>query len=1206
MPNSLASDTPATAPAPARTPGAPSDAVLDANLRALARLSPDAAEAIRRAGPCADAEFFPTDDGALGARLGGRLLASARRPREEAQRFCEGVDVRDAAGIVVAGFGLGLHVEELARSAGRTVLLIVYEPDVELLRAVLERVDMSAALHGSNVLLLTDPDDAAAISAGLTGMEAFIAMGVEIVEHPPSVPRLGDSAARFGRTLARVVAAVRTNVVTTMMQTETTTRNTLMNVAWYAGREGVEPLRGACAGLPAVVVSAGPSLERNMRLLAAPGVRERCVIVAVQTALKPLLNAGVRPHFVTALDYHEISARFYEGLTPADVAGVTLIAEPKANPAILDAFPGAVRCPRDEFLDAALGDDLAGEHGAVPSGATVAHLSYYFARWLGCDPVALIGQDLGFTDGQYYAGGAAIHDVWAPELNMFRTLEMMEWERIVRSRAILRRAEDHLGRPVYTDEQMATYLAQFERDFRADAARGLRIVDATEGGVRKTHAETATLADFLRRHAHDDAPRLPDLDPPAAYAEPSRRADVRDRLRDVRQGVWRIGECARKADRLLEEMLTHHDDQPRVNRLIGAVDRVRDEAVATQPAYELVHRFNQAGSFNRARADRAIALERDLPPLERQRRQIERDAQNVRWMGDAADALGALLDEALRVYDGAVKPTRDSAPRRTPAPTLAGERAPTKAKQPTRVDAVVHVPGDSRALRETFAGRMRLLSTLDRLTRCARIDRVFLLTDDVEGVREAVSGAGARVFHVEQADGAALRMRTDRAHALRRFAPDSWRGAPGGLTVFDEALAPEALLPLMQREGMNAALLVGADWALVDPALCDAVIDRHLEHPERHPLAFTQAAPGLCGVVIDRRIVEEMARAGDKAGAFGTLGGLLSYLPVRPKADPIAQPVCVRIDAEVRDAGVRCIPDTRSGARAMEAALGGADAATIDALSLVRTLRAHRGNGEAAPRELFVELCDTPTTARRRIGAGARQDGAGATASLASFARLLEAYASVRDDLVVSFEGRGDTLAHPAWADFVACARERGSGAIHVRTDLRCAPESVDALLAAAPDTVSVDLLAETPETYHALTGFDDFARVQANVERLLELRPGAGWMPGPWLGVRITRCDATYTEVETFYDRWLLRTGGVGGAIIDPLLRPIEGERIAPLPAPRLLRERVAGERMFLRCDGAAALDEHFEHAVAHDAAADPAGAWRAVREARAGGGGA
>jgi hypothetical protein len=89
-----------------------------------------------------------------------------------------------------------------------------------------------------------------------------------------------------------------------------------------------------------VIVSAGPSLERNLHLLAEPGVRERVVIVAAQTMLKPLLRKGIKPHFVCALDYHELSKRFYEGLTAEDVEGVTLVVEPKANPAILDSFPG--------------------------------------------------------------------------------------------------------------------------------------------------------------------------------------------------------------------------------------------------------------------------------------------------------------------------------------------------------------------------------------------------------------------------------------------------------------------------------------------------------------------------------------------------------------------------------------------------------------------------------------------------------------------------------------------------------------------------------------------------------------------------------------------------------------------------------------------------------------------------------------------------
>mgnify|MGYP006914685245 CR=1 FL=1 len=81
------------------------------------------------------------------------------------------------------------------------------------------------------------------------------------------------------------------------------------------------------------------------------------------------------------------------------------------------------------------------------------------SRWLGdvyTSPVILVGQDLAFTDGQYYSAGAAIHDVWAPELGAFRTLETLEWERIVRMRSLLRKVRAQGGGEAYSDEQLAT------------------------------------------------------------------------------------------------------------------------------------------------------------------------------------------------------------------------------------------------------------------------------------------------------------------------------------------------------------------------------------------------------------------------------------------------------------------------------------------------------------------------------------------------------------------------------------------------------------------------------------------------------------------------------------------------------------------------------------------------------------------------------
>src|SRR5690606_8964302 len=94
-----------------------------------------------------------------------------------------------------------------------------------------------------------------------------------------------------------------------------------------------------------------------------------------------------------------------------------------------------------------------------------------------------------------------------------RTLEMFEHERIVRARRMLRRATDSLGRPVWTDEQMEAYRLQFERDFAADVRRGLRVIDATEGGVHKAHAQTMSLAEALEAFGAGalDLPPAPEI-----------------------------------------------------------------------------------------------------------------------------------------------------------------------------------------------------------------------------------------------------------------------------------------------------------------------------------------------------------------------------------------------------------------------------------------------------------------------------------------------------------------------------------------------------------------------------------------------------------------------------------------------------------------------------------------------------------------------
>lgn len=1149
--------------------------IFERNIRALARTSPGIVRRLAQVAPDTGVEIFDTPEGGPSGvlRRDGRerALASRRRPLAEARRLVDGVDLASHGAIAVAGFGLGHHVRLLAERAGPMSLIIVYEPDVPLLRAVLEEIDCTGWLCKSNVVIV-EQEEQAALASALEGFQALVGMGLELIEHPPSLPRLGERAGAFTKAVTSVVRALRTTLATTLTQSEITLRNCLMNVEHYAQQPGIEELRDSRCGRPGVVVSAGPSLSRNLDLLGKEGVRDRCTIIAVQTVLRPMLDRGIRPHFVVSLDHHEISRRFFEGLSEEDVRGVTLVAEPKVNPAVLDAFPGEIRLTADDKLDGLLGEGLARRRGVLPPGATVAHLAYELARHLGCDPVVLIGQDLGFTDGQYYADGAAIHDVWAAELGEFRTLEMFEHERIVRSRHQLTRATDQLGRPIYTDEQMHSYLVQFEELFERDRQRGLVTIDATEGGVAKRSTEIMPLRDALERFV----PAVEALRAWQTGGAPPREhttAAVRERIRRVRNDARRIGRLSTKTDGRLEKMLEAQRDQKRIGQLIAEVERIRDEVTALEPAWTLVQFINQTGSLNRLKADRQIELERDLEPLERQRRQIERDRANVRGLAAAAGRLEHLLERTLAAVDGGGKLVRDEAPQ-------ASSRASRRIGARSRVRAIIPVEpgrsslGLSRDLAEPLRdGRNALELTLLRLAQSDRLAGCVLLAEEPERVRALLHHLPPRFdVQVEHVPRAGSLARSRAIASARLFAPASWRGGPAALTVYDELLDPTSLAVVMDDLGLAAVALVGPDWPLVDPDLTDRLIDR-LGEREQRQLAFCQAAPGLAPVLLGRSLVADLARQQATGGPFASLAGVLGYLPDAGRADLIARDECVQIAPALRDVGARVTADcphrTAELAGVLDA-LGDAGA-TIAGAALGEALASLAATDLASgPQQPTLEVCTGRLTSGERALWARQPEGEHRrTLEVELACGWIAQLAAMRRDLALTIGGAGDPLQHPDLPRFIEIARSAGVCSIHVRTDLLADEATIDALLDAEPDLISVDLLAHDAATYRRLAGIHAFERVQRNIARVLARRGAPTALdpvPTPWLVPRITRCDAVYEQIEPFYDHWL-RT--CGACVIDPVPAASEGERIMPLTPPRLVAARGGLDRPLIRCDG-------------------------------------
>ncbi|HEX7010513.1 MAG TPA: 6-hydroxymethylpterin diphosphokinase MptE-like protein [Phycisphaeraceae bacterium] len=617
------------------------NSIWSANLAHLRRTEPALAARLEQAAP-AKLDWSPSQAGPLTATIDHHSrplwLASRFDPLKEAQKLTEAIDYQKTACVVILGMGLGYHVAHVAQQLDGRGILIVFEPDLSLLRAVLERIDHTAWLGKPWVVLADASTDRAALSQRADRYAAMLTQGTQLISHPPSRQRHPEAMSTFSQAVTEMLAYCRTTIATALVNSSRTCRNLAGNLAHYAAGATTNELHNVARGYPAVCVGAGPCLAKNVDLLRDPAVRRNVVLISAQTTLKPLLDRGIYPDFVTALDYSQICQRFYEGLPP--LPQVTLVVEPKAHPTILESFPGPIRVTPSNFNDELLGK-LARPMIPLRSGATVAHLSFYLAQHLGCDPIIFIGQDLGFSDGLYYAPGTAVHQVWSSELNTFNTVEMMEWQRIVRHKGHLKRLKDVHDQPIFSDEQMLTYLKQFERDF---ASAREKIIDATEGGLPKAHTQRMTLAEALAQHAVKPVPPIPlpqqDLD-----------ADRLDALLDLLQRRLRevadLENTSRQTIPILRKMQEHQRDSARMKKLFEQLHKhQRHVHEDLQGAFCLVNALNTIGAFKRARADRAIAG-RQGDPFERQIQQIQRDIENLDWLIQACDEAMEIFREAL-------------------------------------------------------------------------------------------------------------------------------------------------------------------------------------------------------------------------------------------------------------------------------------------------------------------------------------------------------------------------------------------------------------------------------------------------------------------------------------------------------------------------------------------------------------------------------
>ncbi len=643
--------TTSTLPGSAAAPSIPqtpvdASAVFLANMAALWHRDPQLAQRIDEVRDEDRLELVPTRSGAATVAVdtpkGPTLLHSRYDPVKDAAKLIDAVEIDGKFCFVVLGFGLGYHVRELFRRLKGDAVIVVVEPSLALLSTALACLNLSDIIASGRLVVL-DQLDKAIVHEKLQPHNTLMMLGARFVNHPPSQRVAGEFHARARALITDLTAFSRMTLLTLVGNAQVTCRNIAHNLPKYLTTPPINVLGNRFKGAPAIIVSAGPSLRKNIELLAE--AKGNAVLCATQTMFKPLLARGIVPDFVTSLDFHAVSKQYFSDVK--DFHGVHLVAEPKVSWHVLDDYDGPVSLLRSAFGAELIGEKLAARDGLKP-GATVAHLAFYLAEYMGCDPIIFVGQDLAFTGNCFYVPGVEVHDTWQSEMNRFNTLETKEWERIVRNRTILRTVPDVDGRDVYTDDLLSTYLEQFERDFIGVSAR---VIDATEGGARMRGSDVMPLRQAIDEHCTRPLPSgCFDYRKTSDWNDPARLADGRAEIEARVEEIGQVRETCVEMLSVLHELEELSDDPPRFNQRIARVDELRAAISRAGRAVRIVNAAGQLAELQRFTADRKMNAS-DATGTDLAKRQLDRDILFVERFLEGADTMIEILRETLERLD---------------------------------------------------------------------------------------------------------------------------------------------------------------------------------------------------------------------------------------------------------------------------------------------------------------------------------------------------------------------------------------------------------------------------------------------------------------------------------------------------------------------------------------------------------------------------
>lgn len=416
---------------------------------------------------------------------------------------------------VIYGLGLGYLPDVFAEKAKGSIIL--YEDNIETLRLVLEAVDFSHLFETGKFYLSSDIDEFSTILETVFRYKSKVSL-TTLSYHKL---QCAEAFQVFSDSLQKLFELFDFNFSFQVNESYGFLKSTVTDLDKKYKCPLLTDYKDIYKGKPAIIVSAGPSLSKNIDVLKKN--KDNALIFCVGTALRTLNNNGIVPDFLNVIERYNTSIHYNLPCTK----DITLITEAYTQSDVFEAKF------RKHFLTASLENDSSRwflekaekEFVEFETKGTVSYHALSCAKFLGCSPIILIGQDLAYTDGKCYAEGSAFEElecvfddetqkykIWPKDFDEFRDVyySTHDWSldykneklniKLDELNTLIRFVDGQNGEKMPTNPGYYLYI-EYIKEFAKRHGANLKLINSSLGGALLEGFETISLSETFEKHA---------------------------------------------------------------------------------------------------------------------------------------------------------------------------------------------------------------------------------------------------------------------------------------------------------------------------------------------------------------------------------------------------------------------------------------------------------------------------------------------------------------------------------------------------------------------------------------------------------------------------------------------------------------------------------------------------------------------------------